>query len=142
MLSGAGGESYHLEPKEFAGYTLKEVLGDEMGTFSKENNAVTFIYSKDNIEGTINLEQSGFINATDRGYIKPKFYKVTYYDIDGNVLKTGVISEDTVIENQQVNVAVGESYTVYSIVTYECYSIETGDRLSWGITSYLRIILH
>ncbi|MEK4153231.1 MucBP domain-containing protein [Carnobacterium sp. FSL E2-0243] len=132
VLSGAVGESYHLEPKEFTGYTLKEVLGDEMGTFSKESAAVIFVYSKDTIEGTIDLEQSGFINATDRGFIKPNFYKVTYYDIDGNVLKTDVINEDTVIENQQVNVAVGESYTVYSRVTYECYSIENGDRLSWG----------
>ena len=100
MLSGAGGESYHLEPKEFAWYTLKEVLGDEMGTFSKESNTVTFIYSKDTIYKSINLEQSGFINATDRGHIKPKFYEVTYYDIDGNVLKTGVINEDTVIQNR------------------------------------------
>ena len=68
MLSGAGGESYHLEPKEFAGYTLKEVLGDEMGTFSKESNTVTFIYSKDTIHCNKDMS-SAFKDMTNLIYI-------------------------------------------------------------------------
>lgn len=131
-LIGVIGTDYEAKEKIIEGYTLKEVKGEKNGQYSTENKVVKFIYDKNKSEGTIVLNQSGFIDATERGYIKPNFYKVTYFDVDGNILKTEEIDKDTKIENQQINIIEGDPYTVYAKVTYECYSVETGERLGWG----------
>jgi len=131
-LIGVIGTDYEAKEKIIEGYTLKEVKGEKNGQYSTENKAVKFIYDKNKLKGTIVLNQSGFIDATERGYIKPNFYKVTYFDLDGNILKTEEIDKDTKIENQQINIIEGDPYTVYAKVTYECYSVETEERLEWG----------
>ena len=40
------GKEYSTEPKEFFGYTLKEVIGSEKGTYTKEDIKVDYIYTK------------------------------------------------------------------------------------------------
>ncbi|MDU2264759.1 MAG: hypothetical protein E7E11_13470, partial [Enterococcus faecalis] len=60
------------------------------------------------------------------------FYKVTYYDKTGNILKTEEIDKDTTISDETISTNVGSEYTVFSKITYECYSINTGKRLKWG----------
>lgn len=131
-LVGKVGDSYTAEQKKIAGYTFKEVQGKTSGIFQNDSEIITFIYEKNVEEGVITLEKSGFINATNRGYIAPEFYKVTYYDAEGNVLKKEEIKQDTTLVNDEIKVKVGENYTVYSKVTYECYSLSTGERLEWG----------
>lgn len=46
MLSGEFGKEYITSPKEFDGYKLKEVKGNEKGVFAKEDIAVLYIYEK------------------------------------------------------------------------------------------------
>lgn len=132
ILTGAIGDSYTANKKTFEGYTFDTVQGSITGTYLNEAQTVVFIYKKEPVLGNITLKQSGFINATDRGYIKPNFYKVTYYDKTGNILKTEEIDKDTTISDETISTNVGSEYTVYSKITYECYSINTGERLAWG----------
>ncbi|MBM9832195.1 MucBP domain-containing protein, partial [Enterococcus faecalis] len=132
ILTGTIGDSYTADKKTFEGYTFDTVKGSSTGTYLNESQTVVFIYKKEPVLGNITLKQSGFINATDRGYIKPNFYKVTYYDKAGNILKTEEIDKDTTLSDKTISTDVGSEYTVYSKVTYECYSIDTGERLVWG----------
>ncbi|HCT9192602.1 TPA: MucBP domain-containing protein [Enterococcus faecalis] len=132
ILTGTIGDSYTADKKTFDGYTFDTVKGSSTGTYLNESQTVVFIYKKEPVPGNITLKQSGFINATDRGYIKPNFYKVTYYDKAGNILKTEEIDKNTTLSDETISTNVGSEYTVYSKVTYECYSIDTGERLVWG----------
>ncbi|MGX7417899.1 MucBP domain-containing protein [Carnobacterium gallinarum] len=132
LLTGNVGDAYTAEQKTIDGYTFKEVQGDAVGEFANGNKVVIFTYDKQIQAATITLQQSGFIDATNRGYIKPNFYKVTYYDLNGNIMKTEEINKDTTLVNETITSTVGDSYKVYSKVTYECYSVVTGERLIWG----------
>ncbi|NSU16079.1 MucBP domain-containing protein [Enterococcus faecalis] len=132
ILTGTVGDSYTADQKIFEGYTFDSVQGSSTGTYLNESQTVVFIYKKEPVLGNITLKQSGFINATNRGYIKPNFYKVTYYDKAGNILKTEKIDKDTTLSDETISTNVGSEYTVYSKITYECYSINTGERLVWG----------
>lgn len=50
LLSGAVNSDYQTEEKKFAGYVLKEVLGNKAGKYTLEPQIVTYIYSN---KGTI-----------------------------------------------------------------------------------------
>lgn len=45
-LIGEVGTSYKTSKKEFEGYTLKEIIGDESGIFTVNEQTVKFVYSK------------------------------------------------------------------------------------------------
>ncbi|MGM0123753.1 hypothetical protein IGI37_001127 [Enterococcus sp. AZ194] len=49
VLSGEVGSNYSTEKKTFDGYTFKEVIGNETGAYTTEDQTVTFVYSKDPI---------------------------------------------------------------------------------------------
>lgn len=46
LLSGIEGESYQTASKTFEGYTLKEVKGNESGSFNSKEQSVTYVYQK------------------------------------------------------------------------------------------------
>ncbi|MFC0232387.1 MucBP domain-containing protein [Vagococcus entomophilus] len=45
-LTGAVGDAYSTEQKTIEGYAFKEVQGNPMGTYKKEDQIITFIYEK------------------------------------------------------------------------------------------------
>lgn len=46
LFKGNVGDSYKTEQKEFSGYTFKEVKGNAIGTFTNEEQEVTYVYEK------------------------------------------------------------------------------------------------
>ncbi|MFK4935035.1 MucBP domain-containing protein [Lactococcus garvieae] len=46
ILSGHIGEEYTTEPKEFGGYTLKEIQGNASGTFTDQSQEVIYVYER------------------------------------------------------------------------------------------------
>ncbi|MEG2504332.1 MAG: MucBP domain-containing protein, partial [Carnobacterium sp.] len=83
-LAGDIGEPYTVEKKEIEGYSIKEVIGNQVGVFNEEEQEILFIYKK--IQ-----EQSANI-------------VVRYQDNRGNK-----IEEDTIVEG-----LIGEAYTIES----------------------------
>ncbi|MBS7576540.1 MULTISPECIES: MucBP domain-containing protein [unclassified Enterococcus] len=130
-LIGIIGSNYEAEQNIFEGYTFERIEGNQTGTFSNENQVVKFIYSKNIETGKIVLQQSGLLPSDEESY----YYVATYYDKDGNVLKTEELHGDTTLQNQEITLNLGDSYTVYSYVVFQGYSEETKEQ------NYLRYVL-
>lgn len=130
IKTGEVGDVYSAEQKEIDGYTFKEVSGNMSGVFAKEPQVIVVNYIK---QGVITLKQSGFIDTKNRnGNNTPTYYKLTYYDSDFNKIKSGEIHSDTILTDEKINVSIGSPYSVYTLVTYDCYSVLTDERLYWG----------
>ncbi len=89
VLTGKVGENYTTESKEIAGYSLKEIKGNEKGQFTEEAQAVVYIYQQ---TGTIG-------NGT---------VTVKYQDKKGNSLAednvlTGVVGNRYEIEAKKID---------------------------------------
>ena len=50
-LTGKVGETYTSEQKAFEGYTLKEVQGNSTGTFTDQEETITYVYTKVPVKG-------------------------------------------------------------------------------------------
>ena len=47
VTKGDIGTEYHVTPKEIPGYVLKETKGNEDGTYTEENQTVTYVYERE-----------------------------------------------------------------------------------------------
>ena len=61
LLTGKVGEGYLFEPKAIDGYIFKEVTGSVSGTFTKEDQVVTFIYEKEVEEGRLIIKYQDLV---------------------------------------------------------------------------------
>ncbi len=83
IYTGNVGEEYNIEAKEFEGYELVEVVGEQAGVYNQEYPEVTFIYRKQEpVEGTVQVnfvdENGNQIKASE--YLKGEVgSEYTYY---------------------------------------------------------------
>lgn len=137
-FSGKVGTTYEVAPMIIDGYTLLTPIGPQTGTYIKEGSELIFTYRKDtivNVNLTIqnsNPTSTPTINTQTRGYIYPNYYKALYYDNQGNLLKTEEIHADTTLRNESFQYNTGENYSFYSMISFECYAVQTNERLNWG----------
>lgn len=124
VKTGNVSDDYSTEKKDIPGYTFQEVQGKPVGTFSEVNQTVTYIYSKNKV--SVNLVKSGEISTTNVGYEEPYYYIATYYDKDGNVMKTEEIHDNITISNETLGeYSIGDSYKTYAKVVYQGYVEKT-----------------
>ncbi|PWG00026.1 MucBP domain-containing protein, partial [Levilactobacillus bambusae] len=95
ILSGNVGSTFSADQKSFDGYTLKTIQGDPQGTFSDQDQEITFIYSKTPV-------MSGRIT-------------VKYVDDEGHVLTDSDILTGNVGENYQTNPKAINGYTLKEV---------------------------
>lgn len=50
VLTGKVGNQYGTKQKDFPGYTFKEVQGQPQGTFIKDSQTITYVYTKDEVK--------------------------------------------------------------------------------------------
>lgn len=124
VKTGNVSDDYSTEKKDIPGYTFQEVQGKPVGTFSEVNQTVTYIYTKNKV--SVNLVKSGEISTTNVGYEEPYYYIATYYDKDGNVMKTEEIHDNITISNETLGeYSIGDSYKTYAKVVYQGYVEKT-----------------
>lgn len=63
QLSGLIGSQYTVSPKVIKGYSIKGVNSDVSGSFTDEDQAVTFIYQKDIVASDPNQSSAGSTNG-------------------------------------------------------------------------------
>lgn len=85
-LTGKVGEQYTSEEKAIEGYRLKEVQGNATGTFTEQQQEVTYVYEKEKQLGRVTVD---FSEITSR--IGENFY--IYIDEDGGPKWTRVKAE-------------------------------------------------
>lgn len=137
VFSGPVGSPYEVAPMFFDGYTLITPIGPQSGTYVKEGSEIVFIYRKNALNITLKMQNANSellptINTQTRGYISPTYYRVYYYDIYGFTQRIDQIHYDTTLTDEVLQYNAGDYYRVYSRVYFECYSVETNDRLYWG----------
>lgn len=65
--TGEVGETFTTQQLTFKGYTLKEVKGDTTGTFTQEDQIVTYVYTKDDkTDPTTSTDSSETKNSTEQ----------------------------------------------------------------------------
>ena len=123
--SGNVGESYTTEQKIIAGYTYKEVQGNPTGTFTEEEQTVTYVYTKNPVAGgTVTaryVDESGnpitenavFTGNVGENYTtEPKIIAgYTYKEVQGNPTGIFIESEQTITYVYTKNPTVGATVT-------------------------------
>lgn len=128
IINGVEGQNYFVEPKTIEGFDYKGVLEPIKGVFTIEDQAITYLYEPKPVElGTITLKQSGVV-PNFNGNV---YFKVTYYDLNNNIMGTDTVFNQVVISDDTREVAVGSPYKVYSRVTYDAYVTESDQRYQW-----------
>ena len=110
VFIGNVGESYTTEQKIIAGYTYKEVQGKSTGTFTEEEQTVTYVYTKNPVAGgTVTaryVDESGnpiienvvFTGNVGENYATEQkiIADYTYKEVQGNPTGTFTESEQTI----------------------------------------------
>jgi len=106
FYTGNIGENYTIEQKTITGYTFKEVQGNPTGTFTEEEQTVTYVYTKNPVAGgTVTaryVDESGnpitenavFIGNVGESYTTEQkiIAGYTYKEVQGN--PTGTFTEE------------------------------------------------
>jgi len=71
-LSGKVGDSYTTKVKKIDGYTFKEVLGSTSGSFSDQEQTVTYIYQKAGTSANMSIHQPKDTGNGQRGSVTSK----------------------------------------------------------------------
>jgi len=108
VYAGNVGENYTTEQKAVTGYTFKEVKGNQTGTFTEEEQSVTYVYTKSPAaRGTVMaryVDEDGNSIADNMLYTGSvgESYKTEKISIDGyTYIKTQGNSKGTFIEENQ-----------------------------------------
>ncbi len=87
ILSGNIGDSYQTEQLPINGYTFKESSGNISGTFTDQEQTVTYVYTKDPVAG---------------GSVTAKYVDTSGNAISDNVVKTGNIGDTYSTEQKTI----------------------------------------
>ncbi len=123
LHTGENGEEYRTERKTIENYELLEVVGNEIGTITEEQQVVKYYYvRKDGLVNVIYEDQDGNIVKTESLVGKAgKRYKVTPENLVGYEIvelpdnmsgKYGETPIDVVIKVQKIQVAPAEKGTI------------------------------
>lgn len=108
VSSGNVGDPYSTTQKDIAGYTFKEVQGTPTGSFTAQDQTVTYVYTKNpvaggNGTGDTGSTQSGNPSATGKGQENPSFDQLDNPSQLNNSTKNGIVNTSTSTESQSNN---------------------------------------
>ncbi len=108
VSSGNIGAPYSTTQKDIAGYTFKEVQGTPTGSFTAQDQTVTYVYTKNpvaggNVTGDTGSTQSGNPSATGKGQENPSFDQLDNPSQLNNSTKNGIVNTSTSTESQSNN---------------------------------------
>ena len=108
VSSGNIGAPYSTTQKDIAGYTFKEVQGTPTGSFTAQDQTVTYVYTKNpvaggNGTGDTGSTQSGNPSATGKGQENPSFDQLDNPSQLNNSTKNGIVNTSTSTESQSNN---------------------------------------
>lgn len=92
-LTGNIGDAYQANQKDIPGYTFKEVKGNPKGTFTNQNQTVTYVYTKNPIKTSnvivnyIDTAHNEIAKAVELTGNIGDAYQTTQKDIDGYTFK-------------------------------------------------------
>ncbi|MDH6365908.1 MULTISPECIES: MucBP domain-containing protein [unclassified Breznakia] len=92
MLQGNIGEGYTTSQKQINGYTYKEIIGNQSGTFSDQKLTIIYVYTKDIVTYTppINRNTNSDLDVPKTGDISLPTELLLALAI-GSVLVIGII---------------------------------------------------
>ncbi|MDR7626033.1 MucBP domain-containing protein (plasmid) [Lacticaseibacillus paracasei subsp. tolerans] len=108
VSSGNIGDPYSTTQKDIAGYTFKEVQGNSTGSFTAQDQTVTYVYTKNpvtggNVTGDTGSTQSGNPSVTGKGQENPSSDQPDNLSQLNNSTKNGIVNTSTSTESQSNN---------------------------------------
>ncbi|MFT7740083.1 UNVERIFIED_CONTAM: MucBP domain-containing protein, partial [Lacticaseibacillus paracasei] len=108
VSSGNIGDPYSTTQKDIAGYTFKEVQGSPTGSFTAQDQTVTYVYTKNpvaggNVTGDTGSTQSGNPSVTGKGQENPSSDQPDNPSQLNNSTKNGIVNTSTSTESQSNN---------------------------------------
>ncbi|MBT1145068.1 GH32 C-terminal domain-containing protein [Lactiplantibacillus argentoratensis] len=108
VSSGNIGDPYSTTQKDIAGYTFKEVQGSPKGSFTAQDQTVTYVYTKNPVAGGKVTGDTGSIQSknpsvTGNGSEKPSSDQLGNSSQLNNSAKSGIVNTSTSAESQSNN---------------------------------------
>lgn len=118
ILKGQLGQNYTSEQKEFPSYSFKSVIGNTSGNFTKDNQVITYIYTR-NTEGTLTpneyqLSGNRKVTGTYSGDIKR-----VKLEVNGNLLPANTTVAENGTFSYYVDVAITKETDQVYIIGYD-----------------------